>query len=667
MSALHDLRRPDRAAAVALLSPLLVLAAFAAPVAAQPVNAGFAVAPPTLDGVLGPGEWQSAAVIPLTLSSCGEQRAAELRIMNDLSAVHFAIVVFGDEVPDSGAGESIEVGLAFDENGDGVQAAGDHGLSITCAGAVRDLFSPPSSSNPFQLLSDTVAAGSADVSGAVTFAPAVPGQPGDMIMEFSHPLDSGDNLDPAWQPGSLLRLAAFHREIVPGQANCFASDPGPVVQDWILVQLDDGSSWCPEPEDLTATADCLGTVIDVTWSSPITYAAITVEVFDDATGALLLSEGHPGSATSTTVDPGLAGRLRVRVVGGCPSGGDVAAEVAVLVAPFLPGDTNAVFSLEKPGGLIDSAGALAADLGGIGKDVIVLDDILDFACRDQMGPGTVAWVMLGTWPENHVLTVEEGAALVELLLAGVSIYIEGADHWGFDPPTPFRDYDGILGTSQSGNVIDDGDDSLTALVGLQFDTLDFTGNSGLYEQDSPGNDSNDRLQPTGSVPGIAPDLLGINAGVVWESSQGYGVAVLYVPDLPGIPFVGGNQGPKILGSGSEYGGYCGDDVEVTTKMSISLKGITDFGEFLRGDCNDDGTCDLADMIFLLSHLFLGGPGGTCAAACDVNDDDIVDLADAIAKFTFLFTGGAPPPPPSGACGFDPTPGSLTCDFYGSCP
>jgi hypothetical protein len=43
-----------------------------------------------------------------------------------------------------------------------------------------------------------------------------------------------------------------------------------VVQDWILVQLDDGSSWCPEPEDLTATADCLGTVIDVTWSSPIT-------------------------------------------------------------------------------------------------------------------------------------------------------------------------------------------------------------------------------------------------------------------------------------------------------------------------------------------------------------------------------------------------------------
>ena len=114
-----------------------------------------------------------------------------------------------------------------------------------------------------------------------------------------------------------------------------------------------------------------------------------------------------------TVDPGLAGRLRVRVVGGCPSGGDIAAEVAVLVAPFLPGDTNAVFSLEKPGGLIDSAGALAADLGGIGKDVIVLDDILDFACRDQMGPGTVAWVMLGTWPENHVLTVEESTDRVQ--------------------------------------------------------------------------------------------------------------------------------------------------------------------------------------------------------------------------------------------------------------
>ena len=50
--------------------------------------------------------------------------------------------------------------------------------------------------------------------------------------------------------------------------------------------------------------------------------------------------------------------------------------------------------------------------------------------------------------------------------------------------------------------------------------------------------------------------------------------------------------------------------------------------FLRGDANVDGRVNIADGIWLLQHLYLGGPGGECAAARDTNADGVVDLADA---------------------------------------
>ena len=48
-----------------------------------------------------------------------------------------------------------------------------------------------------------------------------------------------------------------------------------------------------------------------------------------------------------------------------------------------------------------------------------------------------------------------------------------------------------------------------------------------------------------------------------------------------------------------------------------------------GDCNDDGSPNLADGIWLLNYLFLAGPSRECLAACDTDDDDNVGLLDAI--------------------------------------
>ena len=89
------------------------------------------------------------------------------------------------------------------------------------------------------------------------------------------------------------------------------------------------------------------------------------------------------------------------------------------------------------------------------------------------------------------------------------------------------------------------------------------------------------------------------------------------------------------------------------------------GGFRRMDCNTDGSGDIGDAIAALSILFTGGTM-LCEDACDVNDDGEFNIADAIAALSILFSGAAPPPPPIGDCGPDPTPDALECDTYNSC-
>ena len=89
--------------------------------------------------------------------------------------------------------------------------------------------------------------------------------------------------------------------------------------------------------------------------------------------------------------------------------------------------------------------------------------------------------------------------------------------------------------------------------------------------------------------------------------------------------------------------------------------------FRRGDANGDGTVNIADAIHVLSALFGGGALPACSDAADGNDDGVVDIADAVAVLGFLFGGREPLPPPFPQCGPDPTPDSLACDTYPSCP
>jgi len=87
--------------------------------------------------------------------------------------------------------------------------------------------------------------------------------------------------------------------------------------------------------------------------------------------------------------------------------------------------------------------------------------------------------------------------------------------------------------------------------------------------------------------------------------------------------------------------------------------------FIRGDCNNDGTLDIGDPIFLLGVLFAGMTGNECDDALDSNDDGLIDIADSVRTLGFLFSSADPLPAPS-ACGTDPTTDGLDCQ-NSSCP
>ena len=65
----------------------------------------------------------------------------------------------------------------------------------------------------------------------------------------------------------------------------------------------------------------------------------------------------------------------------------------------------------------------------------------------------------------------------------------------------------------------------------------------------------------------------------------------------------------------------------------------------RGDCNDDFTLDISDVIFLIDILFLGGEEQPpWVGNCDANTDGALAISDPIYLLNYLFQGGPPPAP-----------------------
>jgi hypothetical protein len=113
------------------------------------------------------------------------------------------------------------------------------------------------------------------------------------------------------------------------------------------------------------------------------------------------------------------------------------------------------------------------------------------------------------------------------------------------------------------------------------------------------------------------------------------------------------------------------DMASGTSPDANVNGLPDECEpsFRRGDANDDGSVDIADAIYMLYTLMLGGPASGCGDATDSNDDGGHDISDIIFVLNYQFQNGPPPSAPGPtACGVDMTPDDgLGCDNYGGCP
>jgi hypothetical protein len=87
---------------------------------------------------------------------------------------------------------------------------------------------------------------------------------------------------------------------------------------------------------------------------------------------------------------------------------------------------------------------------------------------------------------------------------------------------------------------------------------------------------------------------------------------------------------------------------------------------LRADCNSDRRVNIADAVFALNYLFLGGRKSSCHAACDIDADGAVLITDAIYLLNFLFLGGRAIPQPFPVCNQLPALEPLGCE-ESNCP
>jgi hypothetical protein len=64
--------------------------------------------------------------------------------------------------------------------------------------------------------------------------------------------------------------------------------------------------------------------------------------------------------------------------------------------------------------------------------------------------------------------------------------------------------------------------------------------------------------------------------------------------------------------------------------------------YVCGDANRDDEIDVADVMYLINYLFIGGSPPQPMEAGDCNCDEAVDVADVMYLVNYLFIGGSPP-------------------------
>ncbi len=83
--------------------------------------------------------------------------------------------------------------------------------------------------------------------------------------------------------------------------------------------------------------------------------------------------------------------------------------------------------------------------------------------------------------------------------------------------------------------------------------------------------------------------------------------------------------------------FCGDE-NFSVVPVVTRRGA----EFVVGDANGDEVIDVADVMYLINYLFIGGSPPQPMEAGDANCDGAVDIADVMCLINYLFIGGTLP-------------------------
>ncbi|MEK6926012.1 MAG: LamG-like jellyroll fold domain-containing protein [Nanoarchaeota archaeon] len=97
--------------------------------------------------------------------------------------------------------------------------------------------------------------------------------------------------------------------------------------------------------------------------------------------------------------------------------------------------------------------------------------------------------------------------------------------------------------------------------------------------------------------------------------------------------------------------YFGSYENVNLSLRPKLEVISSKRPYVCGDANSDTAVDISDAVFLIQHIFAGGPAPNPLLAGDANGDGAVDISDAVYLIQYIFAGG--PEPCNPAPGYSP--------------
>ena len=212
-----------------------------------------------------------------------------------------------------------------------------------------------------------------------------------------------------------------------------------------------------------------------------------------------------------------------------------------------------------------------------------------------------AFVLLGVYPENHVLQDVESSMFTSVLENGGNIYMEGADTWAFDSSTSLHSMFGIAPEA-------DGSADLSIINGV-----DGTFTEGMTFSYNGGNSYVDRILPSGGF------------SILNNESPEYTTAVAYENE---------DLGYRTIGASHDIGGLQGDyfDIYINSILQFFNEGSGSVDpECQAGDINSDGEIDVTDIIRQVNIIVnMGIPASDyelCAA--DLNADGSIDISDVV--------------------------------------